>query len=107
MNTTPISGTLAEERSLAQIKMILTKALKDEACTIYLFGSRATGTATTTSDFDLAVLANSDISVKLSLAREMLEQSNIPFKVDLIELKRTSTAFSHRVQSEGVVLWKN
>lgn len=92
---------------LTQIKTILSEVLNDEGCIIYLFGSRATGVFTTTSDFDVAVLAATDISQKLSLAREKLEQSNIPFKVDVVELRLTSTEFKRRVQAEGIVLWKN
>jgi hypothetical protein len=55
----------------------------------------------------VAVLAARDISPQLSLIREKLEQSNIPFKVDLVDLGLTSTEFSRQVQREGMVLWKN
>ena len=92
---------------LTQIKTILAEALKDEGGTIYLFGSRATGVFTATSDFDVAVLAAKDIGRKLSLVREKLDHSNIPFKVDVVELRLTSAAFNRQVRAEGLVLWKN
>jgi predicted nucleotidyltransferase len=99
--------TSHQARVLAQIKTIVAEVFKDKTCTVYLFGSRATGAFIVTSDFDVAVLATGDISPKLSLIREKLDQSNIPFKVDLIDLGSTSTEFSRQVQREGVVLWKN
>lgn len=108
--TTTVSDfatTPHQARVLAQIKTIVAEVFKDESCTVYLFGSRATGASTITSDFDVAVLAARDVSPKLSLIREKLEQSNIPFKVDLVDLGLTSTEFSRQVQSEGRVLWKN
>jgi len=82
-------------------------ALRGKACTVYLFGSRATGTAQPASDFDMAVLANEDISRELSVARDMLEESNIPFKVDLVDLRLAAPAFRRAAQAQGVLLWKN
>lgn len=92
---------------LAQIQAILMYALRGKACTVYLFGSRATGTAQPASDFDMAVLANEDISRELSVARDMLEESNIPFKVDLVDLRLAAPAFRRAAQAQGVLLWKN
>lgn len=96
-----------EERSLAQITAILAEILRGQSCVVYLFGSRATGTNSPTSDFDIAVLATDDISYKLSLAREHLEESNIPYIVDLVDLQAASREFALKVQQEGLVLWKN
>jgi hypothetical protein len=93
--------------ALDQITAILTEIFQDELCAIYLFGSRITGTATAASDFDLGVLSSRDLSYKLSLAREKLEQSNIPYKVDLVDLRKTSVDFRHQVQAKGVLLWQN
>jgi predicted nucleotidyltransferase len=72
-----------------------------------LFGSRATGTAQPASDFDVAVLADEDISRELSVARDRLEESNIPFKVDLVDLRLATPAFRRAAQAQGVLLWKN
>jgi len=99
--------TTLEDRSLAQITAILTEVFRDKPCAIYLFGSRATGTDNPVSDFDIAVLAPDDISRELSLAREHLEESNIPYIVDLVDLQATSPEFARKVQQEGLVVWKN
>lgn len=94
-------------RYLAQIKAILTSVFKDKECTMYLFGSRSAGTHTAVSDFDIAVLAAEDISRELSLAKEMLDLSNIPFTVDLVDLRAAPAAFCQQVQTGGILLWKN
>ncbi|MBC8492406.1 MAG: nucleotidyltransferase domain-containing protein [Chloroflexi bacterium] len=92
---------------LSQIKAILTSVLKGKECAMYLFGSRAAGTHAAVSDFDIAVLAAEDINRELSQAREMLELSNIPFSVDLVDLRDAPAAFGRQVQEGGILLWKN
>ena len=96
-----------EELVLGQTKVILARALQNQPCEVYLFGSRAAGAARGNSDFDLAVLADVDMSHELSRAREMLEESNIPFKFDVVELRSTSPAFKEAVLKQGILLWRN
>jgi hypothetical protein len=48
-----------------------------------------------------------DISGQLGAAREMLEGSNIPFTVDLVDLKASSELLKRRVLEQGVLLWSN
>ncbi len=55
---------------------------------VYLFGSRAKGKHSEFSDFDLAFLSEEDISKELTLLRYVLEESNFPYKVDIVELKK-------------------
>jgi predicted nucleotidyltransferase len=105
-----IQETTAQIRSdpyQLQIEAILNQVFSQKRCQIYLFGSRATGTYRSTSDFDIAVLAKEDISRELSLAREMLEQSNIPLTIDLVDLNKTPVEFRQAVQNEGTLLWIN
>ena len=92
---------------LSQIKAILASVFKDKECVMYLFGSRAAGTHAAVSDFDIAVLAAEDISRELSLVREMLELSNIPFTVDLVDLRDAPAGFGRQVQAGGILLWRN
>ena len=94
-------------RCLSQITAILASVLKEKECAMYLFGSRAEGTHAATSDFDIAVLADEDIDRELSQAREMLELSNIPFSVDLVDLRDAPAAFGRQVHSRGILLWTN
>ena len=95
------------ETYLPRITAILRQILRDTPCQVYLFGSRAAGRDTAVSDFDVAVWSQSDLGYTLSLVREQLADSNIPFKVDVVELRTTSPGFSQRVRKEGVLLWQN
>jgi predicted nucleotidyltransferase len=79
----------------------------DLDCKVYLFGSRATGQYHDVSDFDIGVFASKDISRELSIAREILEDSNIPLTVDLVDLSATSEKFARQVQQEGILLWES
>ena len=92
---------------LAQITSILSQVFKDKKCRVYLFGSRAVGDYTETSDFDIAVQASWSISRELSIAREMLELHNIPFIVELIDLSGASEKFVRKVREQGILIWNN
>ena len=98
---------MAETHYLERIVALMKPFLADSPCQVYLFGSRATELATTASDFDIAVDAAGDISRELSLIRESLAQSTIPYKVDLVDLKTTSDEFRQQVNQEGVLIWRN
>jgi len=107
LEKSPNVARSGEAADLARIKAILIHALGSKSCTVYLFGSRATGTAQLASDFDVAVLANEDISRELSVARDMLEESDIPFKVDVVDLRLAAPAFRRAAEAQGILLWKN
>jgi len=98
---------MTETHYLERIVELINPFLSDSPCQVYLFGSRATKLATPASDFDIAIDAPGDISWKLSLIRESLAQSTIPYKVDLIDLKVTSEEFRRQVNKEGILIWKN
>jgi predicted nucleotidyltransferase len=107
MGETRAQFEIHAQRYLAQIKAVLTSVFKDKECAMYLFGSRAAGTHAAVSDFDIAILAAEDISRELSQARDMLELSNIPFTVDLVDLRAAPAALGRQVQEGGILLWKN
>ncbi|RME58711.1 nucleotidyltransferase domain-containing protein, partial [Candidatus Parcubacteria bacterium] len=84
-----------------EIENILKQALNGKKYRLYLFGSRAEGRHTPTSDIDLAVLSDTPVERELSLARELLAESHIPVNVDLIDLSRTTASFRAQVLQEG------
>ena len=69
-----------------------------------MFGSRAKGSYTERSDIDIAVLSDEDISLELVLLREILENSNLPQTVDVIDLNTVDSEFREQVLKEGI-LW--
>lgn len=92
---------------LPRIVEVARRALDEATCSGWLFGSRATGRATLVSDFDLAVIAEGDIGSALARAREELEESTIPFLVDLVDLREATEALVEQVKQKGILLWRN
>ena len=61
----------------------IQKPLVQNGATLWLFGSRARGTHSTFADVDLLIEGELNQSL-LGELREKIEQSNFPFKVDLV-----------------------
>ncbi|MEN8236621.1 MAG: nucleotidyltransferase domain-containing protein [Pseudomonadota bacterium] len=62
---------------------IVTKILEKYPHRFYAFGSRVTGENQPLSDLDLCIMEHVPSQVKSQLAEDF-EESNLPFKVDLI-----------------------
>jgi len=88
-------------KTIQDLKYFLLKAFPQEH--IYLFGSRARGDASAYSDIDIAIESSSTLSEKLSQVRFDIEESLIPYKVDLVELSK-APYLREIIQKEGV-LW--
>lgn len=70
---------------------------------LLLFGSRARGDARPASDIDLAVRAAGPIPAHwLASARESLEDSLVPFKVDLLDYAALSPEMRQAIDREAV-----
>ena len=87
--------------SINELQDLLKVFLKDYNVEVFLFGSRATGKYKNTSDIDLAFLSNADISYILSMLREIIDNSNLVQKVDLIDLKN-APMLKDIVKREGI-----
>lgn len=72
----------------------------------YLFGSRATGLATQTSDADVAVMPHGDLSLRAQAAlADELARSLGATEVDVARLDRASLELRGRVVQEGHLLF--
>ncbi len=74
-------------RTIEDLKNYLIYSLPKSE--IYLFGSRAKGSATYYSDVDIAIKSKDLNREKLALILFNIEESNFPYKVDLIDLDKT------------------
>jgi predicted nucleotidyltransferase len=75
---------------------------------IYLFGSRAKGSANSQSDYDLAILLDrplNDALKKWNIAQELAIKLNVD--VDLVDLKDASTVMQFQVISSGKRLYSS
>jgi hypothetical protein len=94
--------------SLKTLIEIIKSVLNEKGITVFLFGSRATGKAKENSDIDIGIISTSkDISKLISYLRERIENSNIPYKVDILDLSLTSEEFRQKVLKEAKVIWKS
>jgi len=92
---------------LKQTRKIILRHLKDYKFQLFLFGSQTTQRAIRTSDIDVGVLPMDPLPRGLlSEIREELEESHIPYPVDLVDLSRSTPEFLQHVRQEGVV-WNN
>ena len=96
-----------KDKHLLELKKIIKEFSKNERAKVFLFGSRARRDNYVFSDVDLGILPEEKIDKgKISLLREKLENSNIPYKVDLIDLEEVSDDFREEIL-KGAILWKD
>ncbi|SDM70879.1 Predicted nucleotidyltransferase [Geoalkalibacter ferrihydriticus] len=94
---------MASEQDLNKIRQIIVANLKEYPVRIFLFGSHATGRAAITSDIDVAVFPEKNLPAGLlSQIREEIENSNVPYPVDLVDLSQADEDFRQRVLKEGI-----
>ena len=72
---------------------------------VLAFGSRATWTAKDYSDLDLTVVGKEPLSLRTASALdEALEDSDLPFKVDIVDSARIDDAFRSIIRRHGVAV---
>jgi uncharacterized protein len=76
-------------------------------CKVYLFGSRAQGRQRSGSDIDLALDADRVIDeIIMARIKNDIEDSAVPFFVDVIDLHDVSDDFK-TIASKDFIVWKN
>jgi type I restriction enzyme S subunit len=72
---------------------------------VWAFGSRAKWTAKPFSDLDLAIITDHVLEWRVSAAlADDFSESDLPFKVDLVDWAATSEAFRKIIEHDKVVL---
>ena len=99
------AGSPTATRALAEVRRLVLQAVGKDGAIVYLFGSWARGEATRLSDIDVAIDPPTPLPRgTLARLREQLEESSIPYYVDIVDLSLTDSEFRRRVLAEGV-LW--
>ena len=86
-------------KTIQEVKDFLIAQFPHEK--IYLFGSRARGDEGMHSDIDIAIDGDA-LTSRLSQARFALEESLVPYKIDLLDLSKASY-LKGIIQKEGIV----
>lgn len=86
---------------LDEIRTIIPKA------TVWAFGSRVDGTYRPASDLDLAVHCDKETAFKdLPRLKERLIESDLPFKVQLLDFDRLPENMKQNIKRNYVVLYQ-
>ena len=90
---------------LGRVRALVSQTLGERRVNVYLFGSWASGTQRPSSDIDVAVEPLDPLPPGvLARVREALEESSVPYRVEVVDLTETDAGFRHRVKNEGI-LW--
>jgi predicted nucleotidyltransferase len=96
-----------ENKYIQQIKQIVLDFLKDQPVKIVLYGSRARGDNDPGSDVDIGILSEKEFNgIILSKLRDLLEESTIPYKVEIVDLRQVSETFKAEILKDAVI-WKD
>lgn len=91
------------ERAIHELRRIVLDALGDRDAAVYLFGSHARGEVCHASDIDIAILPHGDLPLGFfaDLA-DRIEESTIPYDVDLVDLREVGPSFREEVFRTGI-----
>ena len=82
---------------------IAARELGAQPARLYLFGSRARGDAARASDIDIAILPEAPLEPgTLARIRDALEESTIPYPVEVIDLSSVNDTFRRKVLTQAI-----
>ena len=91
------------ERALEELRRMVLAALEGHNAAVWLFGSCARDEVKQHSDIDIAILPREELSSSFfAVLADEIEESTIPYDVDLVDLRRADPALVEEVQREGV-----
>ena len=94
------------ERAIEELRRMVLDALGDNDGEVWLFGSCARGDVLQHSDIDIAILPREEVPTGFfaDLAASV-EESSIPYDVDIVDLRSAASTLIDEVRREGVK-WK-
>lgn len=90
------------KNELQYIRDTIVQPLQELNAVIYCFGSRARNDHQRGSDLDLMVVSERDLEKEISLMREVVEESNFPYQVEIVEEAKFSTSYLENYKQERV-----
>lgn len=71
---------------------------------VWIYGSRAKGTARPASDLDMIAFTQPDQTLQVSDLKEAFEESNLPFRVDLFVWDEVPDTFRKTIEEDHQIL---
>ncbi len=90
-----------EDAHWSILRTILLRPLTESGCSVFIFGSRARGDFQPFSDLDILIEGAANSS-RLSSISEKLEESNLPFRVDLVAAGDLADTYRPSVERDKV-----
>jgi predicted nucleotidyltransferase len=91
------------ERAIEKLRRIVLDALGEHRAEVYLFGSHARGEVRHASDIDIGILPKDQLpDVFFANLADVIEESTIPYEVDLVDLRTVSSGFREQVFRSGI-----
>jgi uncharacterized protein len=88
---------------IEKIQQFILDFLKDTEASIFLFGSWAGNRQRVGSDIDIGIIPRGKFDATvLILLREILENLNTPYKVDLVDFSLVYDSFKKESLREGI-----
>jgi predicted nucleotidyltransferase len=99
----PTAMNPVRERAIQELRRIVLGALEGHDAAVYLYGSHARGEVRHASDIDVAILPRGELprGFFADLA-EIIEESTIPYDVDLVDMREVAPSFRNEVLRTGV-----
>lgn len=98
-----VQGLQMEPNELAIVQHILQQMVPD--LSVWAYGSRVKGTAKTYSDLDLAIITQTPLTfLQLAQLEEAFSNSELAWKVDLLDWASANEAFKNIVRKQYIVI---
>jgi hypothetical protein len=97
-----------EDKYYALLKRMVLEELSDRSCTVFLFGSRVSGSYRWAADFDIGIegLRPDEFIERKHRLLEQIEESVIPWNVDIVNFDEVDESFRETALKE-YDLWKS
>jgi predicted nucleotidyltransferase len=95
------------DNQLKFIERIFRKHLGEKQFRIWIFGSRATGKYQKYSDVDLLIECSDLSSVLISRIRGDFEESNFPYKTDVVNANDLAPDYEQGIEEDKKLLFEN
>ena len=99
---TTTSSIVMTRRAHDTLMSLLKRHLPDT--TVWAYGSRVKGSARAQSDLDLVAFASPEQRLSVFYLKEALEESNLPFRVDLLIWDDIPASFHREIERDYVTL---
>jgi predicted nucleotidyltransferase len=95
----------AADKYIEFARDIILKNIDKDEYTVFLFGSRVGESCPYDSDIDIGIIGGQPLGKLYYKIIDELENSIIPYKVEIVDFKTVSLEFKNMVLKGRIILW--